>query len=56
VPIDPEKAEEFDPFEVPSVARLLNELDDYEQIHGKQEGPKVGLLIDVGLCYYSIGI
>eukprot|EP00242_Pyramimonas_sp_CCMP2087_P004310 CAMPEP_0198200216 /NCGR_PEP_ID=MMETSP1445-20131203/3263_1 /TAXON_ID=36898 /ORGANISM="Pyramimonas sp., Strain CCMP2087" /LENGTH=471 /DNA_ID=CAMNT_0043870203 /DNA_START=74 /DNA_END=1489 /DNA_ORIENTATION=- len=40
VPIDPEKAEEFDPFEVPSVARLLNELDDYEQIHGKQEGPK----------------
>uniref|UniRef100_A0A7S0N4R3 DNA primase n=1 Tax=Pyramimonas obovata TaxID=1411642 RepID=A0A7S0N4R3_9CHLO len=40
VPIDPEVAEEFDPLEVPTVARLLNELDRHEHDHGKAEGPR----------------
>ncbi|KAF2152692.1 prim-pol domain-containing protein [Myriangium duriaei CBS 260.36] len=34
VPIDPSKAEEFDPFSVPTVQQLLGEIDDWQQEDG----------------------
>eukprot|EP00241_Pyramimonas_parkeae_P015550 CAMPEP_0114285220 /NCGR_PEP_ID=MMETSP0059-20121206/5064_1 /TAXON_ID=36894 /ORGANISM="Pyramimonas parkeae, Strain CCMP726" /LENGTH=482 /DNA_ID=CAMNT_0001406091 /DNA_START=39 /DNA_END=1487 /DNA_ORIENTATION=- len=40
VPIDPEEAEDFDPLIVPTVAQLLNELDEHERKNGKSEGPR----------------
>jgi DNA primase small subunit len=46
VPIDPRKAEEFDPLSVPTVMNLLAEIDDYDAKHpagtAEAEVPDVG--------------
>ena len=35
VPIDAKRVEEFDPFEVPTLPRLMREIDEYERSHGE---------------------
>jgi len=36
VPIQPEKIEDFDPFVVPTLPQLMNELDEYDKEHGQK--------------------
>ncbi|KAK3234373.1 hypothetical protein CYMTET_55370 [Cymbomonas tetramitiformis] len=40
VPMDPAKADQFDPADVPTVAQLLNELDEHEANYGKENAVK----------------
>jgi len=37
VPIDPARAEEFDPFTVPTISELINELDEYAKNNNENE-------------------
>ncbi|CAB9496072.1 primase small subunit [Seminavis robusta] len=40
VPIQPEEIRQFDPFAVPTLGRLMEELDDYEKTAAMEERPK----------------
>jgi DNA primase small subunit len=40
VPIDPNRCDEFDPFGVPTLTSLINELDSYEKESGSSDAPE----------------
>jgi len=37
VPIDPDRCDEFDPFDVPTLESLMEEMDAYEQQHKSED-------------------
>ena len=53
VPIDPLECDSFDPFRVPTLRALLNQIDKYDGEHNQEEAKATsGMCIFIYLCIY----